>query len=226
MKGGVKIGEGLQMTGDVLNAEVTAEGFNRLSEEIVDQGKAIEGLSEEIAAKYATVEIRESDPETSEMYDGRMWIVLDGVEEPDVPVIPENPLFILRNYGLSFGNGVIEYGFGTNTRISIATLNGDGIAPAISVGSTYVTETAYPIPVPDDATSVTVACDGLMWGVAGFTYKDGTYAYDLDPGWRASGATVTFEAGSIDYVVFNLKDANNGNIPDSYDTSGIVVTIT
>lgn len=197
----------------------TADEVGAASKESVDK------LSEEIVAKHATVEIRNSDPEVLEMYNGRMWIVLDGAEEPDVPVIPENPLFIVRNYGLGFNNGVIKYDWGINVRISIATLNGDGISPAISAGDTYVSETAYPIPVPYDATTITVACDGLMWGVAGFTYKDGTYTYNLDPGWKASGATVTFAAGSVDYVVFNLKDANNGNIPDSFDTSGIVVTI-
>lgn len=184
-------------------------------------GDAVIQLSGEIAAKHATVEIRDSDPEVSEMYNGRMWIMLGASEEePDETTYP--PFFVIGN-SISFNAGSLSYDWGY--RISVATLNSDGVAPAILAGTTYVSETAYPIPVPADATTISVVCDGYVWGVAGFAYADGTYTYDLDPGWKPSGETVSFEAGSVDYVVFNLKKPDGSEIPRETDTSGISIVI-
>jgi hypothetical protein len=189
--------------------------------EIEALNESVNSLSEEIVAKYATVEIRDSDPEVSDMYNGRMWIVLAAEEEPEEKVYP--PFFTI-GYCISFNGGLITYDW-RNDRIGVATLNSDGVAPSIPAGTTYVSETAYPIPVPADATTISVVCDGYMWGVAGFVYADGTYTYNLDPGWKSSGQTVSLEAGSVDYVVFNLKKTDNSDIPKGTDTSGISIVI-
>ena len=82
----------------------------------------------------------------------------------------------------------------------------------------------YPIPVPADATSCTVVCDGMNFGYNGWNLSDdGVYSYDVDSGWKSSGATYTFEAGAAEYVTIGFKKTDGSNVTEE-DVENITIT--
>lgn len=106
----------------------------------------------------------------------------------------------------------------------------DGRANAIADGGEYLFGSLngtnyYFIPLPKTATSVTVKCDGLDFGVNGWAVTDGGYSYVIDSGWKASGATCTFEAGVAECFNITFKKADGTVFAADYDFADITIAI-
>ena len=64
----------------------------------------------------------------------------------------------------------------------------------------------YPIPVPADATAVTITNNiGANVGAAFYTYENYAYTRVNDVGWKPSGTTIEFEAGAYHYLTVNTS---------------------
>lgn len=85
----------------------------------------------------------------------------------------------------------------------------------------------YPIPVPQDATSVTytVTPNTQFMGVALYTYDISTNEYTRtnDVGWKQGSHTLTFTAGTYDFLTMALKYNSSGT---TYPTEPSEITIT
>lgn len=84
---------------------------------------------------------------------------------------------------------------------------------------------AYPIPVPADATSITVVCPGFTYGTSFATYENDTYTIDGGIRWQSTeGGTYSFEAGAYDYVhIAYMNISGDTDIPKDTDTSGFSI---
>lgn len=91
--------------------------------------------------------------------------------------------------------------------------------------TTFTDSGYYPIPVPSDATSVSVAItpSSQYFGISGYTLSEGSYTRVLDDGWRQGSRTVTFTAGAYDYITIGSKYNSTGS---SYPTEPSELTIT
>ncbi len=89
---------------------------------------------------------------------------------------------------------------------------------------TSFTTPYYLIPVPPEATALTVECPDLHAGPQFFTLEGEAFTQALDCGWQALGGfTYAIEAGAYDYVGINFKNATNTDFTDTYDTAQISI---
>jgi hypothetical protein len=97
------------------------------------------------------------------------------------------------------------------------------------ITDTYYNQKYYLIPVPETATSVTVTCDGLMYGYSGWNpieddiYNLDSYSYNVDSGWLNSGTTYSFNAGVAKCCNLAFKMIDNSAFPSDFDTSSITI---
>lgn len=82
----------------------------------------------------------------------------------------------------------------------------------------------YPVPVPVDATSVTVICPvGIQFGYNGWKLSDNTYTYTVDSGWKRPGDTYSFKVGAADYYSIIFHSESLTALTDA-DIAGITIT--
>jgi hypothetical protein len=104
------------------------------------------------------------------------------------------------------------------TRMSAVLTEGETAFPS-SFTTPY-----YLIPVPAEATALTVTCPGLHAGPQFFNLADGAFTLAKDAGWQTlDGFTYAIDAGAYGFVAINFKNAANGDFTDDYDTSQIVI---
>lgn len=133
----------------------------------------------------------------------------------------EQETMILAGYAVLTANNAIGCSVQKYAaRAVYVATSGNKEVPPIIDGVQY-----YLVEVPEDAISCTVSCDGFMWGFNGWnTGSDGKLTYDVDSGWKASGATYTFEAGAAEYVTIGFKKASTGSEAITQeDVAGITV---
>ena len=72
--------------------------------------------------------------------------------------------------------------------------------------STHIETGYYPIPIPADATSVTISITPTtqFHGEGFLILSNGEYTRTLDPGWKQGSFTHTFTAGTYEYLSINL----------------------
>lgn len=85
-----------------------------------------------------------------------------------------------------------------------------GVKPMMQQGSSPDKDTDteyYPVPIPRDAVSAVVSITPAtqFHGVSIYTYRDGKYIRQQDPGWKQGAFTYTFTAGQYDYITVASK---------------------
>lgn len=108
--------------------------------------------------------------------------------------------------------------------IRMCTVMLSGETPFLQQGWVYDGD-VYPVPVPAEATALTVTAPGLIGGVQFYTLADGVYTNTLDTGWQTEdGFTYAIEAGAHDYCIVNFKNSDNSAFfTEDYDTSGVSI---
>lgn len=103
-----------------------------------------------------------------------------------------------------------------------------GVKPYNNIKNDVTTvEDRYPIPVPSNATSCTytITPSTQFAGAAFYTYDTSTNMYTRtnDVGWKQGSHTLTFTAGTYDYMTIATKYNSSGS---SYPTEPSEITIT
>ena len=141
----------------------------------------------------------------------------------DVPVLVwDENTFSLSNGQLEKITGGTDYTNGniyhvttmSASRRSFVALN--GVKPYKIISTT--TDTGYyPIPIPSDATSVSISItpNTQFFGPSFYTYSDNAYTRVLDSGWNQGSYSLSFSAGDYDYLTLNGKYDSAGT---SYPT--------
>lgn len=88
----------------------------------------------------------------------------------------------------------------------------------------------YPIPVPDDATVVSItltnssSLPNAMYGVMEWQYNDATNAYDrtVNGGWKAQGTDIQLATGTNRFISITFKESAAGNTQFSVEPSIVV----
>lgn len=127
---------------------------------------------------------------------------------PDEPDVPDDgtPKIVYLLGGVGEDNGdIVTKGY--KARAAAVYNTGEK-----AIVNNYDANTYYPIPVPADATSCTVVCPGFMFGYNGWNLTDGAYTYDVDSGWKNSGATYKFNAGAAEYATIGIKKTDDSTI--------------
>lgn len=82
-------------------------------------------------------------------------------------------------------------------------------------GTGSISNTYFPIPIPDSATTVTVTISnisGAYFAIGEFTYHSDTekYSRQVNGGWKTNGTTITLSAGANRFATINLKVNSGG----------------
>ena len=98
-----------------------------------------------------------------------------------------------------------------------------GVAPVYD-GNHQKDSPYYPIPIPPNATSVTVSItpNTQFIGPSFYTYDNGIYTRTYDPGWSQGVVTYTFTAGQYDYMCVASKYNSAGT---SYPAEPSALTV-
>ena len=124
---------------------------------------------------------------------------------------------------ISGHDGIIELDTSKTSRRSFPTER-VGVKPFSSKTDDYADTIYYPIPIPEDAVSatVTITPSTQYHGESMYTYADGAYTRQVDPGWKNGSYTHTFTAGQYDYITVASKYNSAGS---SYPTEPTEVTV-
>lgn len=118
------------------------------------------------------------------------------------------------NIGIAYKNSGKRRGFPTKLP-----------APKPMIDEADGTDTEfYPIPIPTDTVKAVVSIEPAtqFHGVSIYTYSDGKYIRQQDPGWKQGAFTYTFTAGQYDYITVASKYNSAGT---SYPEEPTAVSI-
>lgn len=174
----------------------------------VDSGYLFSGTTytfEAGAAEYATVTVMKESDDITDADLANITITFGTSSNPEPEPEPEpEPDYVPEFVVLSgYAGGSYQGNISLNARSdrSTAVCTAGKKACINGPSGEY-----YPIPVPADATSVTVVCPGYRFGYNGWNLSDtNEYSYDVDSGWKDSGATYTFEAGASEYATVGFN---------------------
>lgn len=187
------------------------------------------------AAEYATIGFRKSDyTDLTEEDIAKITITFNTNSEPEIPDEPDEPdepeapeynasgvvILVGTNVGSGGEKGIILNASDEWKIERAISLYTKGVQ---AVTNQYDENTYYPIPVPADATSVTVVCNGMQYGFDGWNLTNGVYSYDVNSGWQADGATYSFEAGAAEYATIGLKKLDNTAMTEA-DVANVTIT--
>ena len=120
--------------------------------------------------------------------------------------------------------GGIEYGSASVNRRSFPTTR-VGVRALQDQGNNYEYTIYYPIPIPADAIKAKVEItDAAQYhGESFYTFADGSYTRQADPGWKQGSFTHTFTAGQYEYMTVTSKYNSAGT---SYPTEPTALKVT
>ncbi len=122
------------------------------------------------------------------------------------------------------GNGLLIQKFPKRMVYVSTVADPEGLV-AFDVDADDNVGTYYPIKIPDGATSITVSCPGLYWGVhTKEVGTDGSFVNYGDPGWQTlGGSKYNFIVGKTHFRL-SFKKEDESPFGADYDTSGITIS--